>query len=174
MAADGGHGFDEGLAVIGRVDADGGDSEDLRALLGELAGRAGRPVRGVRVTTMRRPKRGRCSNQLSLGRRVTTPPTTATAGALKFCSATTAAMVARVLSMDCCWPVVPSGPCRRGWWAEAAFDQGWGERANALDAHEYDLGAGHLGELGVVEGVLVLGGVFMAGDDGELAAGRGG
>ena len=50
----------------------------------------------------------------------------------------------------------------------AVFDEFAGDFAKASDAHDEDFGAGGIGELGVVEGGFFFGGVFVTGEDGEL------
>jgi hypothetical protein len=79
--------------------------------------------RRVRVTTIRLPKSGRCSNQFSESRKRTTSPKIATAGAVKPEAAALPAMSLSVPCMVRCCPVVPHRTRGRAWPQSAAGEQ---------------------------------------------------
>jgi hypothetical protein len=147
------------LDEMAELDEFGGSTMRMVGISQTSAPRARRPEESapaclrVRVTTMRLPKRGRDSNQLSVSRSWTTWPKTAMAGAEKPVSATRAAMVSRRPRRVCWRPVVAQRMRATGRAGSAPCgEEGLGNGGDALDAHEHDLRAGLAGDGGVVEG----------------------
>ena len=164
------HRVHERLQFGRRPGLDARDLQYVRAEVGELLRKSAARA-WARVTTMRWPKSGRCSNQLSFFRSFTTSPMMVTVGGGNFVFRREIADVGerageRLLATGGAQLTIATGvvswPCR--------WRRGFARSDRCVPHHHHDFRAGFLASAAQFTGQSFSAGIFVAGEDGELRA----